>query len=245
MNRTGDAAAELSRQVERVQRVEAHREEHVEREAPRREAQAQPDFFGVAIGGPMMGKSSLANKVIQDELECGTWVFAHDPSGQYARTCATYPSFAAWRTAAAAAAAANRPMPRGAAITGDVRELLDGVAELGERYNRQTLHRFPMLVVCDEGSLLESGSTHTDKGDLRLFSRRRHLGVRFLLLIQHPTMVSKGILILSTDVFLFAVARKEQPRLEDLLFLDEGALAGLENLEKYNYVHVRRGLGFV
>jgi hypothetical protein len=212
---------------------------------PTREQHAHEDLFAVIIGPPKYGKTSLASMLLRDHLERGFWVFAHDPSGQFFDTCASYPTFAAWEKAAAKAAAGGAPMPRGAAIAGDVRDVIDGVKKLGERFNTQWRHRMPLLLVCDEGSLLESSSSHTDKADRELFSRRRHFGLSIVLLLQYSTMLNRQVLALTTDVYLFAQSEDDIERLEKLLFQPGGTLCALPSLPKHRYVHCRRGEGLV
>jgi len=160
------------------------------------------------VGAPGTGKTRLWMYLTTAKwLPNEEWVFVHDPNGQVRKLGASarlYRDTHAWRAAAAAAAAAKQPLPRVAGLQCETDELTNLIIELGGRHNRDEDVRFPMRVIYDEGSMMEStGASYAAKLDVRLCSRRRHLGAAPVYLVQEPLMVPKPLWVYATDVYLF------------------------------------------
>lgn len=196
------------------------------------------------IAGPRgVGKSTQARELVIEALEGKRWVFCHDPVAQYRGLCATYNTIDAWRTAMAAAAAAESPMPRGAAFAiGDALELVGLVNELGTRWNTAIASRFPMTLVFDESAFLAQG-TWMDKAMNELLALARHRGVQLVFLVQRKTQLSVGFWEMATDAYLFRQPTGRTEEFEAPLSLPKGALAGLASLERFEFVHVVSGEG--
>lgn len=191
------------------------------------------------------GKTTLARALVRRALEEGRWVFMHDTLRQYAGLCESYESVAAWQKVAGEAAAANRPMPRGASIATDQPfDLVDLADQIGRRFNSAGSARFPMTLGFDEAALLAQG-THIDQRLNRLMSLARHRQIELIMNCQRRAQLSMPFWDLTTDAYLFRQPTGTSADLEVPLCVDKGALAGLEQLEDHQYAHVVQGRGAV
>ena len=194
-------------------------------------------------GPPRNGKTTFADGLAAKALAEGWWVFAHDPNHQYKR-CVRYENVAAWRASALAAATARTPMPRGASIGGPASELVALVVELGRRHNTDVEAKMPMLVIFDEGSMLDAtGATWLGRADGELVATRRHLGIAPVFLIQRASGLHPSLTELATDVVLFRHPSSKLARLEETLSLEPGELAALATAPPFRFVHVKPGRG--
>jgi ABC-type oligopeptide transport system ATPase subunit len=222
---------------------------------PQSEARRAPardwNFSAIVVGLPGSGKTTLQRSLIRRHLTTTNGiVLAHDPMAQFKRDgCVFYRDVADYRAKAAAAAAANTTLPRGACIGGfnsdDVMRL---AVDLGEKLNTAERVNVPILVPCDEGSLREgSGSTHVSELDNRILSTRRHLGLGLILNVQEAAQLMNRWYRMSTDVFLFKQTSDRARKLDEWLQLERGSLEswGVTELADHHYLHVRPGKGLV
>lgn len=209
------------------------------------------NFAAIVVGLPGYGKTTLQVALIRRHLqETDGIVLAHDPVHQFVQHgCAYYEDAGAWRAAAAAAAREGKPMPRGASIGGvDSDAITELAMQLGEKLNTADRVACPILVPFDEGSLREgSGSTHISKLDNQLLALRRHRGVAPIFNLQEVAQLTARFYRMSTDFFLFRQTVDRAAQLDGLLFLEPGTLerAGVAQLDKHRYLHVRLGEGVV
>ncbi len=120
--------------------------------------------------------------------------------------------------------------------------------DLGERLNTANRVTTPILIAYDEGSLRgASGSTFISPLDNQALALRRHRGVGMIFNLQLPTQLTARFWNMSTDAYVFRQTTKSAKALDELLFLEEGTLAraGVCQLEKFSYLHVRVGDGIV
>jgi hypothetical protein len=199
------------------------------------------NFFGLIIGPPEFGKTSLAVEIVETFLAQDVNVFAHDPNRQFRGRCAEYADAAAWRSAAEAAAKTSSPMPRGSLFGCKAKEVRDLMVDLGQKWNDVDRVRVPMLGVFDEGSMLgTSGPTWISEEDQMVISNRRHLGMGLLINLQRPTMLTSAFSEIATDVYLLQQNGKRVDALEETLNLRPGALARVVELPPHRYVHWTR-----
>lgn len=208
------------------------------------------NFSAVVLGPPGAGKTTLVSSLVRRHLDDENGiVFVHDPVFQFSKHgCHAYKDAAAWRTAAAAAAEQQTPMPRGASVGGDAESVTRLAMELGERINRADDVRVKILLAYDEGSLIEtSGSTFMSSLDNTLEATRRHRGIGMVRNLQQPTQLMSRFWLMATDAYIFRCTTKQAKQLDDLLLLEPGDLAraGASRLPKYEYIHVRPGEGIV
>lgn len=208
------------------------------------------NFSAMIVGLPGQGKTTLVTQLIGRHLETTRGiVLAHDPVQQFTRIgCRWYKDAHAWRLEAAAAAAKQQPMPRGAAIGGNAEDVVRLALELGEKLNTADAVAVPILVPFDEASLRDgSGSTYASKEDTELLSLRRHRGVAPIFNLQEIKQLTARFYRMSTDVYLFRQTSDRALELDSLLFLERGTLeaAGVTQLEQHHYVHVQVGVGVV
>lgn len=203
------------------------------------------NYLGVIVGPPEHGKSSLASAVGNERAAAGAWVFAHDPNRQFGG--AWYESADAWRAAAAMAAQRKVPLPRVAAFGGSFAELGDLVVGLGRRYNRVDAVTWPMHLIGDEATLLDtSGASWMAQQDAALLANRRHLGITATINLQWPTQLSRAWYLMSTDIYLFRVVDSDWlDKAEKWFSLGKGALADVSTLPPHRYVHLQPGKGRV
>lgn len=207
----------------------------------------QVNYLGIVVGPPQFGKSTLALSIVRDWLEGGGWVLAHDPLGQYRACCRVYEDADGWRAAAREASTKREAMARGASLGGDASAVVALAVELGKRWNTADNVRMRMLVVFDEGSLLDnSGGTWIGKDDNRLIATRRHLGIGLLYLVQRKAQLMQAFWDLSTDVYAFAQQAEDAAELERVGHLPRGTLgAVLPAMPKHQFIHLRPGEGVV
>lgn len=198
------------------------------------------NYVAIICGPRGCGKTTLARRIVRWRLDEGRWVFCHDPVLQYRGLCARMESVNAWRTTMAAAAIDKLPVPRGYSFACEPTELIDLADELGQKHNSALSERFPMTLVFDEGSLLAQG-THVDQSFNRLMAVARHRGVELVFLVQRRAQLSIGFWEFGTDFYLFRQPTGRTDELESPMSLPKGALAGLANLQKYEFVHVKAG----
>ncbi len=205
------------------------------------------NFSAMVVGLPGFGKTSVMTSLARRHLETTNGiVLAHDPMGQFgAHGCALFADAAAWR----AAASSGKPMPRGAALMSpDADDVTQLAMDLGERLNTANRVTTPILVAYDEATMRgASGSTFCSPLDNRALSMRRHHGIGMIFNLQLPTQLTARFWNMSTDAYVFAQTAKRAKQLDELLFLDEGVLAraGVCQLPKFSYLHVRVGTGIV
>ena len=98
------------------------------------------NYFGIIVGGPGCGKTTLARSLISahvDEVPTGI-VIAHDPVRQFVADGACwYDNAAAWRVAMAAAAAAGKEVPRVSSLGGDAKDVTRLALEIGRASCRE------------------------------------------------------------------------------------------------------------
>lgn len=210
---------------------------------------AEVDFQAVACGPPRAGKSTLARALVArwlSERPSGL-VLAHDPMRQFrAVGSVAAPDAAHARRELAAAAKARRPAPRAWSCAGSAPAVLALALELGRRHNTAGAPRLPLFVVVDESSLLSSsGSSWIAQADQEALATRRHLGLGLLFLTQRRTMLTGAFYSGCTDLYLFAQQARDAAAWEEVGHLPRGTLAGLPDLPRYSYVHVRPGDGVV
>jgi hypothetical protein len=204
----------------------------------------------IIVGPPGCGKTTLAAALGRKHLAGGDnhVLFVHDPVQQFAKHgCQVYADAAAWRAAAAAAAAEQTPMPRGASLGGNDEDVLRLVLDIGERVNRADHVRVRMFFIRDEGSLGSSGPTHMARLDNEAMAIRRHRGIAFVFNLQDPNQLTERFYRQSTDVWLFRQTSDRAAKLDNLLLLERGELAraGVTRLPPHHYIHVRLGEGIV
>lgn len=175
-----------------------------------------------------------------------SWAFVHDPNREY-RFLPYFNDAAAWRSAANAAAARGKPMPRGAAIGGDVEDLIDLVIELGERHNRVGHLAMRILLVIDEGVLVvNSGRSWISSQHAKLIAMRRHLGIGILWL-QQDIQLDARFYKLGTDVMIWKLGNPTGlGRLELCFNLEPNSLQdNVPRIEQFGHIHAVNGKGFV
>lgn len=207
------------------------------------------DFAGLVIGPPKSGKTTKLRSLVDEHLRAHPTGLAlvHDPNLQFQDLCATYEDVHAWRRALAEHEKTKTPFPRGAAVAGDWSELRDMAIAIGRARNRADRVRVPILLACDESSLMaDSGRSHIEKAELQLLSMRRHWGIGPVYNAQQATSLVDAFYALSTHVFAFRqVSEKETRKLEERFGLPEGRLASLVTAPKFHYVELRAGEGLV
>ncbi len=211
------------------------------------------NYMAIVAGVPETGKSSLVATQARAWLEAGEWVFFHDPNGQFSlpefgSLAAYYASADAWRSAAAAAAASGKPMPRAASIGGASSDLVALVDELGQKHNNQFRVRLPMRLVVDEASLLDkSGSSHMSREDNELISNRRHRGVGISINTQRVKQLPAPFYQTATDVYAFVgLPRSAIDHLVEMLNIrDPSTLDALDAEPSHEFLHIKPGRGVV
>jgi hypothetical protein len=219
--------------------------------ATRSTTQREFNYCAIVVGLPGYGKSTLMQSLIRRHLleRTNGIVLAHDPEGQFTSSgCYFYPDAATYRRKALKAQAGGTGIPRGASIGGNSDDVVTLAMEIGDRANRATSVERPILLCFDEASLRDgSGSTWTGKADNELLSIRRHRGIGPVFNLQEAKQLSARFFRGTTDVYLFRQTLERSQELDGLCFLDKGTLhrAGVTDLEKFRYLHVRIGDGVV
>jgi hypothetical protein len=198
------------------------------------------NYVAIICGPRGCGKTTLARRIVRWRLDEGRWVFCHDHVQQYRGLTARMDSVNTWRTTMAAAAIDKLPVPRGYSFACEATELIELADELGSKHNTALSERFPMTLVFDEGSFLAQG-THVDQAFNKLMAVARHRGVELVFLVQRRAQLSIGFWEFGTDFFLFRQPTGRTDELESPMSLPRGALAGLSQLQTYQYVHVKAG----
>jgi len=203
----------------------------------------------IVVGLPGHGKTTLVRGETLAHLNNYPTGIAlvHDVNRQFRDMCACYENVAEYRKAAAAAAAAKKPFPRGASIGGDASALIEFALELGRFHNSAGNVRLPIELAFDETSLMdESHTTHVPQLENMMVSNRRHLGIKPIYNVQRPTQLTEGFYSQATTVYILAQNSARRTRiLEEYLGLPDNALLPLVGAGKYKYVMWRSGEGLV
>lgn len=209
------------------------------------------NYAAMVCGPPEHGKTSIIRKLVRRHLTTTNGiVLAHDPNTTLGRDgLRWYADANAYRVAAREAHANKTPLPRGAALGGEVEDVMLLAVEIGERAGNRDKHvPLPILAPVDEASEMEdSGSTYMGKADKRMLSRRRHRGVGCVYNLQQATQLMGRFWMYTTDAYLFVQTSDDARMLDRYLLLEKGTLerAGVTRLPMHNYLHVRRGHGIV
>jgi hypothetical protein len=209
------------------------------------------NYCAYVVGPPEYGKTTIAAMIARRHLATMPTgiLFVHDPVAQFAKHgCLYFDTAIAWRAAARDAATKQTVMPRGASLGGSASEVTALALELGEKMNRADSVRVPILLVYDEASLMDaSGGTYMGALDNTLLATRRHRGVGLVFNLQDPGQLTSRFFRMGTDFYLMAQTSRGAAKLDELLYLEKGTLAaaGVTQLEKHRYLHVRQREGVV
>lgn len=205
---------------------------------------AEVDYLALLVGPPKHGKTTKARAIVEEKLRAGWWVLCHDVAWQY-RSCRHWTSTQQYAEASRAAHASGGRFPRGASFSCGATDVAELAVTMGRR-NRADAVRVPILLVFDEGSLLEkSSASHISGADNALISTRRHKGIGLMYLLQRPTQLHPAFLDLATDVYLFRQPPQQLQNLEEKLHLQRHELSALGSAPKFRFLHIRPGEGIV
>jgi hypothetical protein len=202
------------------------------------------DFLALLIGPPKHGKSSLAADIAEQRLRQGRVVLAQDLYGDFKRLARTYKGEADYLRALADAKGAAAPA--GAAFPMAADRVVALAMQLGERWNgsADNIARPICVVVNETTTFEESGATHVSRGLAEAFAQRRHLGLEFVLCMQHAAQLPELIFEAATEVHMFRQSRRKRiAKLEDALGVED--LDGLIALPPHRYVTWRPVEGIV
>lgn len=189
------------------------------------------------------GKSTFVRDVAHDWLERGGWVFIHDPTRSF-----EVPHFNSWAEYMAAAAAnldeaTGLTKLRVCGFTCKWSELRAGMVALGKQLNSEHAVRFPMLLIGDEVTAIDSsGKTYIGEDDKELLGQRRHFGIAVVVNVQRVPDLMADWWGRVSDIVLFRLGSIEDTySIEKGAELPKGSLAPATKLDKYEFLHVLRG----
>lgn len=203
------------------------------------------NYCGLIFAAPGFGKTSIAIEIADTFLAKGVKVFAHDPNKMFRGRAAEYASVAEYDARVIAAEKKEERIPACSSFNCPAAEVRDLVVRLGRKHNDMDRVKVPMLMIFDEGSLVDSGSTYISKEDQALLANRRHLGVGVLFLLQRTAMLTKAFRDFATDLYVMNQPVEDLEPVEKSLRLPAGSLRDIAALSKHRYVHAQIEHGVV
>lgn len=205
------------------------------------------NFFGLVVGGPGYGKTSLCAELAFERLRAGSFVLVQDVNHEFERLGTPYPTAETYLTAIAAAASEQKPITRGAALAcaNGADELLDLAYALGQQWNQShgTARARICVVINEATGFGKSGSTFLGRMQNMVLNQRRHLGLELVYCLQHPAMLPRQVFDVATDVYMFNQSSSDRVReLEVRLGFERGELEPLLSLPRYRYLHWKSGI---